>query len=83
MLDKMETRINKSVVLLNLVIQFPYLCYGKLHLMILICSFTMMNYVLINKSLLFIILRQNVIHVTNILIRRLSDYFINNTAVCQ
>jgi len=43
--------------------------------MILICSFKMMNPVLINNSLLFIILKQNVIHVTNILVRKLSDYF--------
>jgi len=75
MLDKMETRINESVVLLNLVIQIPYLCYGKSHLMILICSFIIMNPVLINNILLFITLKQNVIHVTNILISKLSDYF--------
>jgi hypothetical protein len=54
---------HESVVLLNLVIQFPYLCFGKSHLMILICSFKMLNPVLINNSLLFIILKQNVIHV--------------------
>lgn len=48
---------DESVVLLNLVIQFPYLCYGNSHLMILICSFKMLNPVLINNSLLFIILK--------------------------
>jgi hypothetical protein len=43
------------VVLLNLVLQFPYLCYRKSNLMILIRSFKMLNHVLINNSLMFII----------------------------
>jgi hypothetical protein len=58
-----EDNNHELFVLLNLIIKFPYLCFGKSHLIILICSFKMLNLVLINNSLLFIILKQNVIPV--------------------